>query len=72
MAERITDKMLRKLCEDIAALIPERGFHIDPAYDMQRLEDNRGMSDSGYLSKRELYNWMRAYKAGIYAGRAHR
>ena len=76
--ERITEKMLEALVQRINYLVadpdqPTVGFyHLDWAYggvELQRVANTSGgvncMSLNGHESKRNLYNFMRAYVVGI-------
>lgn len=56
---------------DDALGLPEGTHDLDIAYGSPRLVCNGGSHDvSPRLPAGQLLDWMRAYKAGIYAGRA--
>ena len=49
-------------------IMPNKDFNFNFAYDMVKLESGNGSKDeSGFMSKKQLLEWMRAYKAGFYA-----
>lgn len=68
--ERTTEKQLYGLVELLDELMPNKNFHIESGYGMWKLTSKNGShNESGYMSKKELYNWMQAYKQGFYAAK---
>lgn len=77
MANRISIAQLRSLVDDLNQIEGKKLYQLGEAYGGIRLEKRLHESttaincplSSGYGTKRELYEAMRAYISGIYAGK---
>ena len=70
MATRITRHDLDNLVRYLNDELPDHDFAIDGAYGGVKLTSHSGSRDVstiGFGTKRELYEWIHAFRAGLYA-----
>lgn len=68
MINKTKKSELQMNLDELNRAMPEADFSIESAYNMVRLaRKNQSVGVSGYMTKKNLLEWIRAYKAGFYA-----